>query len=66
MQALAGVRDHIKGRVAEAKLGAELRQSDLDVRLSSLNRSTGAVTARAQLEQMKKARAAEPAGGKSL
>ena len=66
VQALAGVRDHIKGRVAEAKLGAELRQSDLDVRLSSLNRSTGAVTARAQLEQMKKARAAEPAGGKSL
>ena len=66
VQALAGVRDHIKGRVAEAKLGAELRQSDLDVRLKSLSRNAGTVTARAQLEQMKKARAAEATGGKSL
>ncbi len=66
VQALAGVREHIKGRVAEAKLGAELRQSDLDVRLKTLTRSTGAVTARAQLEQMKKARAAESIPGKSL
>jgi phage shock protein A len=67
VQALAGVRDHIKGRVAEAKLGAELRESDLDQRLKTLNRSAGAVTARAQLEQMKKAQAAAAAGGgKSL
>jgi phage shock protein A len=63
VQALAGVRDHIKGRVAEAKLGAELRESDLDQRLKTLNRSAGAVTARAQLEQMKKAQAAAAAGG---
>jgi phage shock protein A len=66
VKALSGVREHIKGRVAEAKLGAELRQSDLDVRLAGLTRSAGAVTARAQLEEMKKARAAQPAGGKSL
>jgi phage shock protein A len=66
VQALSGVREHIKGRVAEAKLGAELRQSDLDVRLQGLSQNAGAVTARAQLEQMKKARAAEPLGGKSL
>jgi phage shock protein A len=66
VKALSGVREHIKGRVAEAKLGAELRQSDLDVRLAGLTRSSGAVTARAQLEEMKKARAAQPAGGKSL
>lgn len=66
VQALSGVREHIKGRVAEAKLGSELRQSDLDVRLQGLNRNAGAVTARAQLEQMKKARATESAGGKSL
>ena len=66
VQALSGVRDHIKGRIAEAKLGTELRQSDLDVRLKTLNRSTGTVTARAELEQMKKARTAESAGGKSL
>ncbi|MEK8034367.1 PspA/IM30 family protein [Ideonella sp. DXS29W] len=67
VQALAGVREHIKGRVAEAKLGSELRESDLDQRLKSLNRSAGAVTARAQLEQMKKAMEANnAAGGKSL
>lgn len=69
VKALSGVREHIKGRVAEAKLGAELRQSDLDVRLAGLTRSAGAVTARAQLEEMKKARAAQTTangGGKSL
>jgi phage shock protein A len=67
VKALSAVREHIKGRVAEAKLGAELRQSDLDVRLQSLGRNAGAITARAQLEQMKKARAPEAAGGgKSL
>jgi phage shock protein A len=67
VQALAGVREHIKGRVAEAKLGAELRDSDLDTRLKALNRTAGAVTARAQLEQMKKAAAASASGaGKTL
>jgi phage shock protein A len=69
VQALSGVREHIKGRVAEAKLGSELRESDLDQRLKTLNRSAGAVTARAQLEQMKKAMEANNAaggGGKSL
>lgn len=63
VKALSGVREHIKGRVAEAKLGAELRSSDLDVRLQTLTRSAGSVTARAQLEQMKAARAAQPAAG---
>ncbi|MBK7052541.1 MAG: PspA/IM30 family protein [Rhodoferax sp.] len=69
VQALAGVREHIKGRVAEAKLGSELRESDLDVRLKTLNRTAGAVTARAQLEEMKRAQAAASgvaAGGKTL
>lgn len=69
VQALSGVRDHIKGRVAEANLGAELRESDLDVRMKTLTRSAGTITARAQLEEMKKARAAAqalPAGGKTL
>jgi phage shock protein A len=70
VQALAGVRDHIKGRVAEARLGTEMRESDLDTRLKTLNRTAGAVTARAQLEEMKRAQAsaaAVPAGtGKTL
>ena len=67
VQALAGVREHIKGRVAEAALGSELRESDLDVRLKKLAQSSGAITARAQLEEMKKARTASAAAvGKTL
>lgn len=57
VQALGAVRDHIKGQVAQANLGAELRESDLDVRLNKLRQSSGAVTAKAQLEAMKQARA---------
>lgn len=67
VQALAGVRDHIKGRVAEAKLGSELKSSDLDTRLAALNRSAGAVNARAQLDALKKERAnAAAIGTKTL
>lgn len=66
VQALAGVREHIKGKVAEAKLGAELRGSDLDVRLKELNKTAASTNARAQLEAMKKARQAAAEGGKTL
>ena len=69
VQALAGVREHIKGRVAEAKLGSELREADLDVRLKNLSRNAGSVTARAQLEQMKRsmvANAGANGNGKTL
>ena len=58
VQALGAVRDHIKGQVAQASLGAELQNSDLDVRLARLRQSSGSVTAKAQLEAMKQARAA--------
>ena len=58
VQALGAVRDHIKSQVAQADLGAELQNSDLDVRLNKLRQSSGAVTANAQLEAMKQARAA--------
>lgn len=57
VQALGAVRDHIKGQVAQASLGAELQNSDLDVRLNKLRQSSGSVTAKAQLEAMKLARA---------
>jgi phage shock protein A len=63
VKALAGVREHIKGKVAEARLGTELRESDLDVRLKKLTQTAGSVNARAQLEAMKKAQAAAAAGG---
>ena len=58
VQALGAVRDHIKSQVAQASLGAELHNSDLDVRLNKLRQSSGSVTAKAQLEAMKQARAA--------
>ena len=57
VQALGAVRDHIKGQVAQANLGSELHESDFDVRLNKLRQSSGAVTAKAQLEAMKQARA---------
>lgn len=58
VQALDSVREHIKSQVAQASLGAELQNSDLDVRLAKLRQSSGSVTAKAQLEAMKQARAA--------
>lgn len=62
VRALDNVREHIKNTVAEANLGQELRNSDLDVRLSKLRQSSGSVTAKQQLEQMKQQRAAQAAG----
>lgn len=59
VRALDNVREHIKNTVAEANLGQELRNSDLDVRLAKLRQSSGSVTARQQLEELKKARAAQ-------
>ena len=58
VQALGAVRDHIKSQVAQASLGAELQSSDLDTRLAKLRQSSGSVTAKAQLDAMKQARAA--------
>jgi phage shock protein A len=67
VRALDNVREHIKNTVAEAKMGSELRESDLDVRLNKLRQSSGAITARQQLEAMKQARASQAAtGGKSM
>lgn len=68
VQALGAVRDHIKGQVAQASLGAELQSSDLDTRLAKLRQSSGGVTAKAQLEAMKLARAgaAQAAAVKTL
>lgn len=58
VQALDKVREHIKTTIAEANLGKELRDSDLDVRLQKLRQDTGQSTARAQLEELKRQRAA--------
>jgi phage shock protein A len=61
VQALDKVRDHIKNTVSEANLSKEIHESDLDVRLKNLQRTSGSVTAKAQLEEMKRQRAAAAA-----
>ena len=62
VRALDNVREHIKNTVAEAKMGSELRDSDLDVQLNKLRQSSGTITARQQLEEMKRAKATQAAG----
>jgi phage shock protein A len=57
VQALDKVRDHINTKISEANLGKELRDSDLDVRLAKLRQDSGQVTARAQLDELKRQRA---------
>ncbi|MBK7765298.1 MAG: PspA/IM30 family protein [Sulfuritalea sp.] len=65
VRALDNVREHIKNTVAEAKMGSELRNSDLDVQLAKLRQSSGSITARQQLDEMKKTRAAQAGGSAS-
>ncbi len=57
LRALENVRTGIKDTIAKAKLGEELRESDLDTRLKSLKAGSSKATARAKLEAMKKERA---------
>lgn len=59
VKALEGVRTHIKNTVAEAKLGRELNDSDLDNKLKALRQQSGSVTARSELDALKAARAAQ-------
>ena len=68
VRALDTVREHIKNTVAEAKMGSELRESDLDVKLAKLRQSSGSITARQELEAMKQARAGQAAAstGKAM
>ena len=66
VRALDNVREHIKNTVAEAKMGSELRESDLDVQLAKLRQSSGSITARQELEEMKRARAGQAATTKSI
>lgn len=67
VRALDNVREHIKNTVAQAKMGQELRDSDLDVQLAKLRQSSGSVTARQQLDELKRARAAQAApAGKAM
>ena len=57
VKALDNVRSHIKNTVAEAKLGRELAENDLDTKLRALRQQSGTMTARSELEALKAARA---------
>lgn len=66
VRALDNVREHINNTAARAKLGAELADSDLDNKLAKLRESSGAISARAKLEQLKQAQAAKASNVKTL
>ena len=66
VKALDNVREHIKNTIAEANLGAELKSTDLDSRLSSLRAQSGDVTAKQQLAELKAASAAKKASLKTM
>lgn len=59
LRALENVRTGIKDTIAKAKLGDELRESDLDVRLKSLRTNSSKASARNKLEVLKKERAGQ-------
>jgi phage shock protein A len=59
VKALDNVREHIKTTVAQANLGRELQEASLETRLGQLRQQTGDVQARAELERLKAARAAQ-------
>lgn len=66
VKALEGVREHIKTTIAEANLGKELGDSDLDGRLKQLRAQSGDVTAKSEWERLQAARAAAKAGQKTM
>jgi phage shock protein A len=55
VKALDNVREHIKNTVAEATLGDELKENDLDNRLNKLRQSSGDATANDEWEKLKQA-----------
>ena len=61
VKALDNVREHIKTTIAQANLGKEISESDLDSRLKALRSQTGDVTAKAEWERLRQASAAQKA-----
>ena len=66
LRALENVRTGIKDTISKAKLGDELRESDLDVRLKSLRTSSSKASARNKLEVLKKERAGEADANRTI
>jgi phage shock protein A len=61
VKALENVRAHIKTTIAEAKLGKELSDSDLDSKLKALRQQSGTSSAKSELDALKAARAQQAA-----
>jgi phage shock protein A len=59
VKALDNVREHIKNTVAQANLGDELKENDLDARLAKLRNASGEVTANDEWEKLKAAKTAK-------
>lgn len=59
VKALENVRQHIQDTVAQADLGDELGESDLDRRLQSLRQKSGEVSATSEWDRMRQAAAAK-------
>lgn len=66
LRALENVRTGIKDTIARAKLGDELRESDLDVRLKSLRTNSSKASARNKLEALKKERAGQAGADRTI
>jgi phage shock protein A len=66
VKALDNVREHIKNTIAQANLGKELGESDLDARLKALRAQTGDVTAKSEWERLRAAAAAKAGGQKTM
>jgi phage shock protein A len=63
VKALDNVREHIKNTIAEANLGKELGESDLDSRLKALRAQTGEATSKSEWERLRNASAAKAGAG---
>ncbi len=61
IKALEGVREHIHQLQAQADVGSEIKNNSLDERLKAIKSRTADVTARGQLEEMKRQMAAQKA-----
>jgi phage shock protein A len=61
IKALDNVRENIHKLQAEADIGTEIKDDSLDQRLKAIKAKTGDVTAKAQLEELKKLHAAKAA-----
>ncbi|NOT87490.1 MAG: PspA/IM30 family protein [Lysobacter sp.] len=66
LRALENVRTGIKDTIAKAKLGDELRESDLDVRLKALRTNSSKASARNKLEALKKERAGQAGADRTI